>query len=683
MASRCLQPYMHSRDDANRANAESCPKDEVCQLKLRQIIGFNGNIRGGLIVHTLGQHIIYPIGHDVIIEVLIGPDAGSQEILSGHTDNISAMALSSDGQFLVTGQEISQECKAPIILWDWCSRQKIMDYALHKTKVEALAFTCSCKYFVSLGGQDDETVVVWSTQDKQPMVGKSASLKRTGLNHCLATSKINEFSFASAGDSYGRIWTFDPNEKSLDHIELKFSSFSRVIVCMEMADYDNTKLPLIFCGTTSGDIMVFHGTGGALQCLVPPKQLSSGVTCLAYVRMLEDSVFCLLVGTGEGKVGYYTITLMKAKGNMVTGKMAPYKGYKMWKSDRDSSAVTSITKVGTGHQFYIGTKDCQIYRFSLAKWTAELVRTCSNSKINSIAFARGTDELMVVGQHEHVRVFNLKILLEIRRYVRVNRTCNIVVLSHDGTSIFTGWDNGETIVLGFEPTGLGLKELYRIDCAQKQAVTAMAVTSKSDFLLTGGNDAQCRVWKLVADLDTRGRKLRQGLLLHHFLDQTGPITMIRISETDKIFVATSVDGTAVIYDIAKGLRKMMVKVTNSLNAVDFLLNDCQFVVAGTAGKIFIFDSTDGESLIELEGVKRGAINSLEVEKKCKAVYVTGGEDRLVKLWHVEQGVVTHVGVAHSDEIVCVKFGSCSTVLLTGGKEGTICIWDIPETSMVK
>ncbi|XP_059139137.1 cilia- and flagella-associated protein 52-like [Physella acuta] len=595
MAARCMQPFLLKHQDSG-CERQPCPKGDVCNLNLRQVLGFNGEVRCGLIIHTTGQQVIYPVGHNIVIEELVGPKTGAQQILTGHTNMITALALSHDGQFLASGQLISHESKAPIIMWDWCSKQKLMEWALHKTKVEALTFTCTNKHLISLGGQDDETIAVWSVLERKPVCGKVATLKRSGIMHCVAASKINESLFASAGDSYGRIWTYNINERTLDHIEFRFHALSRVIICMEIIDYESSKFPIIVCGTTSGDIMVFHGTGGALQCVVPTKQLSSGITSLSYTRMLDDNVFCLLVGTGECKMGYYTLTMSFVKGNSAAGKMVPYKGFKMWSSDRDSSAITSISKVGVGHQFYIGTKNCQIYRFSLAKWTAELVRTSSNRPVNSITFPRATDELMVVGEFENVRVFNLKIMLEVRRYFRANRNCHVVALSHDGTNIFTGWDNGETIILGFEPTGLGLREVYRIDSSQKQAVTALSLTSTSDLLVTGGNDAQCRVWRLVTDLDSRCKKLHQGLLLYTMLDQSGPITSIRVSDDDKMFISTSVDGTAAIYNLTKGLRQLLVKVNNSLTGADFLTDNCQFIVSGASGKIFIYEVSQWQDL---------------------------------------------------------------------------------------
>ena len=67
-----------------------------------------------------------------------------------------------------------------------------------------------------------------------------------------------------------------------------------------------------------------------------------------------------------------------------------------------------------------------------------------------------------------MRVINLQVSTETRRYLRQNRTCYSAAINHDGTQIFTGWDTGDVVVLGFRPACMTLMELYRIDSAQKQ-----------------------------------------------------------------------------------------------------------------------------------------------------------------------------------------------------------------------
>ena len=55
--------------------------------------------------------------------------------------------------------------KADIIVWDFIERKLLYRLTLHKVKVEALAFSPNELYLVSLGGQDDGSVVVWNLQN--------------------------------------------------------------------------------------------------------------------------------------------------------------------------------------------------------------------------------------------------------------------------------------------------------------------------------------------------------------------------------------------------------------------------------------------------------------------------------------------------------------------------------------
>lgn len=57
--------------------------------------------------------------------------------------------------------------KAAIIVWDYETQSVYCKLELHKVKVEALAFSPNEKYLVSLGGQDDGSVVVWDLKAKK------------------------------------------------------------------------------------------------------------------------------------------------------------------------------------------------------------------------------------------------------------------------------------------------------------------------------------------------------------------------------------------------------------------------------------------------------------------------------------------------------------------------------------
>ena len=62
---------------------------------------FTGGVPSGLKVHPDRQHILYPVGCTITIEDLQNK---KQEFLSGHTDNVSCLAISKSGKYVASGQ---------------------------------------------------------------------------------------------------------------------------------------------------------------------------------------------------------------------------------------------------------------------------------------------------------------------------------------------------------------------------------------------------------------------------------------------------------------------------------------------------------------------------------------------------------------------------------------------------
>ena len=71
---------------------------------------------------------------------------------------------------------------------------------LHKVKVQSLAFSPSAKYLVSLGGQDDSSVVVWNVAEKQSVCGSPAAVMSAGMTYCVAYCNNDEHQFVTGGE---------------------------------------------------------------------------------------------------------------------------------------------------------------------------------------------------------------------------------------------------------------------------------------------------------------------------------------------------------------------------------------------------------------------------------------------------------------------------------------------------
>jgi WD40 repeat protein len=59
------------------------------------------------------------------------------------------------------------------------------------------------------------------------------------------------------------------------------------------------------------------------------------------------------------------------------------------------------------------------------------------------------------------------------------------------------------------------------------------------------------------------------------------------------------------------------------------------------------------------------------------VFVSGGGDRLMKLWHYDDGAVMAVGVGHSGTITKAAISPDSRTIVSVGEEGAILLWTMP------
>lgn len=54
--------------------------------------------------------------------------------------------------------------QADIIIWDFDALQMIQRLKLHKVLIQSLSFSNNEKYLASLGGQDDNMLVIWDVR---------------------------------------------------------------------------------------------------------------------------------------------------------------------------------------------------------------------------------------------------------------------------------------------------------------------------------------------------------------------------------------------------------------------------------------------------------------------------------------------------------------------------------------
>jgi len=616
--------------------------DGLPQLELKSVIGFDGSVRNGLVVHPDGEHTVYPLGCSIVVENM---KTRGQSFLNGHTNYISCLSVSKHGTYVASGQVTYMGFKADAIIWDYATRTLKARCNLHKVKIEALAFSPSEKYLVTIGGQDDGSVVIWDVETGEALCGSPVGARSSGHTFAVAFSLHDDFSFVTAGNIVCRHWTYDKPNRKIRPQDINMGPIRRVIKCLCMDQDGET----FYGGTTTGDIVqVNMRTALFLYVSAEKEKLSKGVNVL---QQLPDG--SLLAGGGDGSVNL--LKKEKLKKTLVK---------------KIDGEVTSIALIpGDKCFFYAGSSRCQIYKFNLKdNLSHDLKFTAHADAINDVAFPYGCSTLFATASKEDIRVWVADTGVEVLRITVPNMRCTALKILRDGSAIVSAWDDGK--IRGFAPESG--KILFTIHDAHNQGVTALSVTSDGRKFVTGGGEGSVRIW------DNSGQTKS---MIATMKEHKGCVTMTDIKKNDREAVSCSTDGSCILWDINKCHRLQIMFANSLFQCVSFEPRECQVIASGTDRKINYFECFDGSAIRSLEGSLSGAIQGLKITNDGKYM-VTGGQDRLLKVWTYNEGDVTHVGIGHAGNITRVTLSPDQRHVVSVSEDGAILRWAFPHAECV-
>jgi len=263
-----------------------------------------------------------------------------------------------------------------------------------------------------------------------------------------------------------------------------------------------------------------------------------------------------------------------------------------------------------------------------------------------------------------------------------NMTCNAVSLACDGQAIVTAWDDGIIRVFGFDSKkNNDIVRRKEISAAHNKGVTAIACTKNSAYcgnrewnfnIVSGGGEGQVRIWQFIYN----GRDAPCYQLLDTLKEHKGSVSDIKIRKDDKECVSASTDGTCIIWDLEKRVRSQIVFANTLFKCVCYNADETQIITSGTDRKMAYWEAFDGSQIRELEGAKTGSVNAMDISTDGQFI-VTGGDDKLLKVWTYNEGEVVAVGTGHSATISRIKICPNRRLITSVSEDGAILVWKFP------
>ena len=95
-----------------------------------------------------------------------------------------------------------------------------------------------------------------------------------------------------------------------------------------------------------------------------------------------------------------------------------------------------------------------------------------------------------------------------------------------------------------------------------------------------------------------------------------------------------------------------------------------------------WDAFEGSAIRELAGSSSEQVSALAIDSEGEAI-VSGGGDKLVKLWGYDEGSCYAMGTAHSGSVNRVAVTPDKSHVVSVGSEGAIMIWNYVAPSLTE
>merc|ERR550539_1546059 len=121
--------------------------------------------------------------------------------------------------------------KAPVIVWDFDAavegrNSQIYSLNLHKDLIQDLSFSHDDQYLATLGGRDDNNLVIWNLSNGTAVCGSPAS---TDSTLCVRWLNKSSNTLVTGGYYNLRLWQFDVSSRKIKPHDCVLGPIRRVI----------------------------------------------------------------------------------------------------------------------------------------------------------------------------------------------------------------------------------------------------------------------------------------------------------------------------------------------------------------------------------------------------------------------------------------------------------------------
>uniref|UniRef100_A0A8B9TXU2 WD repeat-containing protein 90 n=1 Tax=Anas platyrhynchos TaxID=8839 RepID=A0A8B9TXU2_ANAPL len=495
-------------------------------LKLKAVIGYNGNGRGNMVWNPDTGFFAYTCGCVIVVEDL---HSGLQNHWLGHTEEISTLAVSHDAQVLASASgRRNGESHCQICIWNIQDGVCTTSLFHHKTQVQAMAYSRDDRFLATLGDYNDQTIALWNAYTYELLSSTCISEPV----HEVAFSPFSHREMACVGTGAVTFWLLEQRGADIN-LKVHRAPAPAVLGPVELTSLCYGADTLLYCGTNSGQVCVWDTETNRCFMTWEADDGEIGVLLCRRSRLLS--------GSNTKRIRLWAVAAVREL--RLKGPEARSHSVMLEHEITLDGTITSAAFDDSLEMGIVGTTAGTLWYINWAESTSIRLISGHKNKVNEVSFSPDETHCATCGEDGSVRIWSLGSMELVVQFQVLNQSCqclawkphSIVAWEAESQHVVAGYSDGTMRVFSISRTEMELKMH-----PHATALTAIAYSTDGEMILSGGKDG------LVAVSSPR-----TGMTIRVLADHKGsPITVLQCTrkqyhefgvEGGELWLATSSD----------------------------------------------------------------------------------------------------------------------------------------------
>ncbi|WP_437291451.1 pentapeptide repeat-containing protein [Sorangium sp. So ce406] len=585
------------------------------------------------------------------------PDAARFEPTWVQESRCNAVAISPDGTLLASGHV------RWVVLWDMATGSALRRLDGHSDWITSLAFSPDGDTLAS--GSEDHTVRLWDVS-----TGNVLGVLKGHVHHVtsVAFKPDSEILASSGRDSTVRLWRVTASSQ-VGVLEGHLGGAMAVAFSPDgetLASGAHDATVRLWEISTGNLLRVLTGhRGGVLSIAFSPdgERLASG--------SMDYDIGLWQTSTGEGHMlkghSRHVRSVVFSPDGAALASASGDGSVRLWHEssvmshvlEGHSTGVTSVAFSPDGATLASGSKDRTVRLWQAATGGALRVLQ-GHSRMAITAALSGDGATLALGSEQFgIYLWRMSTWSALPSLKESGICSSRLIFSPDSTTLaFTAYDR--TIRL----RELGTSDSERVLKGHSEQVTDVAFSPDGKMLASSSFDRTVRLWRTEA-----------GAPLHVLGVHDDIVSCMAFSPDGKTLASGSVDRVIRLWEVSgEGAARALGDHDNVARCMAFSPDGGTLASGSDDTVVRLWSLVDGGEPRALRG-HAGRVTSVTFSPHG-TLLASASDDRSVHLWDAVTGDILRVLRGHSDPVMSLAFTPDGSTLLSGSTDGTLRFWDV-------